>query len=51
MTTQEDRAGGTAVKLEPLAKAGANLEFVLAQHMPEHTDKGIAFIAPVKGPR
>jgi hypothetical protein len=49
MATIEDRAGGTAEKLEPLANAGANLEFVLVHRIPEHAGKGIAFIAPVKG--
>lgn len=45
----EDRAGGVADKLEPLAKAGANFEFVLARRTPERARKGIVFVTPVKG--
>jgi hypothetical protein len=45
----EDRAGGTAEKLEALAKAGANLEMVFARRAPEQPDKGILFVSPVKG--
>lgn len=47
--TIEDRAGGAAEKLEPLAKAGANFEFVLTRRTPEQPGKGIVFVAPVKG--
>ena len=45
----EDRSGGAAEKLEPLAQAGANFEFVLARRTPEHPGGGILFVAPVKG--
>src|SRR5258708_26864868 len=45
----EDRAGGTAEKLEALAKAGASLEMVFARRAPEQPDKGILFVAPIKG--
>ena len=47
--TIEDRAGGAADMIEPLAAAGANLEFVFARRMPEHPGRGILFVAPVKG--
>jgi hypothetical protein len=47
--TIEDRAGGAADKLEPLAQAGVNLEFVFARRTPEQPGKGILFAAPVKG--
>ena len=49
--TIEDRAGGAARKLEPLAEAGANFEFVMARRTPERPGEGILFIAPVKGAR
>jgi len=45
----EDRAGGTAEKLEALAKAGASLEMVFARRAPEQPDQGILFVTPVKG--
>jgi hypothetical protein len=47
--TIEDRAGGAAEKLEPLAKAGVNLEFALARRTPENPGKGIMFVYPIKG--
>jgi hypothetical protein len=45
----DDRAGGTADKLELLARAGANLEMVFARRAPEMPDRGLLFITPVKG--
>ena len=45
----DDRAGGVADKLEPLATAGANLEMVLARRTPEANGKGMLFVTPVKG--
>lgn len=45
----DDRAGGAAEKIEPLAKAGANFEFVLARRTPEQPGRGVVFVAPVKG--
>jgi hypothetical protein len=45
----EDRSGGAAEKLEPLAQAGATFEFVLARRTPERPGAGILFVAPVKG--
>jgi hypothetical protein len=47
--TIDDRAGGAADKLEPLAKAGTDFEFVFARRMPEQPGKGILFVTPVKG--
>lgn len=49
VATIEDRAGGTAGKLEALARAGANVEFVLARRTPEEPGKGVLFLCPVKG--
>jgi hypothetical protein len=45
----DDRAGGVADKLEPLATAGANFEMVLARRTPEDKGKGMLFVTPVKG--
>ncbi len=47
----DDQVGGTAAKLEPLARAGANLELVLARRTAEQPGKGILFVYPVKGAR
>ena len=47
--TIDDRAGGAADKIEPLAKAGANFEFVFARRTPEQPGRGLVFVAPVKG--
>ena len=45
----DDRAGGGADKLEPLARAGANFEFVFMRRTPEQPGKGVMFVTPVKG--
>ena len=45
----DDRVGGAAERLEPLAKAGADLEFVFARRTPELPGAGVVFVAPVKG--
>jgi hypothetical protein len=44
-----DRAGGLADRLEPLAKAGANLEMVFARRTPESPGQGMLFVTPIKG--
>lgn len=44
----EDRPGGAAEKLEALAKAGANLEMMLARRTDE-PGKGVMFVTPLKG--
>jgi len=49
MATIEDRAGGTADKLEPFAKAGVNLEFAFARRTPENPGQGLMIVYPVKG--
>ncbi len=49
IVTIEDRAGGVADKLDPLAQAGANFEFVFGRRTPEQPGKGILFVFPVKG--
>ena len=47
--TIDDRAGGAADKLEALARAGANLEFVFARRMPEQPGRGLMIASPIKG--
>jgi predicted amino acid-binding ACT domain protein len=49
MAIIDDRPGGAADKLEALAKAGANLEVVLARRTPEHPGQGVLFVGPVEG--
>jgi hypothetical protein len=46
-----DQPGGLAEKLAALAKAGANLEFVIARRRPEEPGKGVVFVSPVQGKR
>ena len=49
MAVIDDRAGGAAEKLEALAKAGADLEVVLARRTPEHPGQGVMFASPIEG--
>ena len=45
----DDRVGGVADKLEPLAQAGANFEMLFARRTPENPGQGMLFVTPVKG--
>jgi len=45
----EDRPGGLAAKLDALAEAGAELEFVIARRAPEKPGTGVVFLTPLKG--
>ena len=45
----EDRLGGLAEKLVPLAQAGASLEFIVARRAPEQPGKGVVFVTPLNG--
>ena len=45
----EDRSGGLAEKIEAVAAAGANLEFVIARRAPDRPGMGIVFMAPLRG--
>jgi len=45
--TIEDRPGGVADKLDALAAAGANLEFVIARRTPEKPGGGVVFVTPI----
>lgn len=45
----DDRIGGAAAVLEPLAKANLDLEFVLVRRTAEEPGKGVIFVAPISG--
>ncbi len=45
-----DQAGGAARVLQPLAEAGANLEFIWTRRTAEKGGRGVIFVAPVTGP-
>jgi len=47
----KDRPGGLAQKLNTLARAGVNLEFIIARRAPEKPGTGVVFVTPIKGPR
>ena len=47
--TIEDRPGGLGEKLDALAKAGANLEFVIARRPPARPGAGVVFVTPIEG--
>ena len=46
----QDKAGGIAQKLAPLAQAGANLEYIYTRRQPDKPGTGMLFVAPVTGP-
>lgn len=45
----DDRPGGLAAVLNPLAKAGANLDAVIARRQAEGSGAGVVFLTPIKG--
>jgi hypothetical protein len=45
-----DRPGAAAGKLEHLARAGADLDFVFTRPHPTNEGHGILFLAPIRGP-
>ena len=47
----EDRPGGLAKKLETLAAAGIDLDFVSARRAPDKPGTGAVFVAPIAGVR
>lgn len=47
----KDRPGGLAEKLEILAQADVDLEFITARRAPEKPGKGVVFVTPIKGPK
>ncbi|MEX0775424.1 MAG: hypothetical protein WD042_06885 [Phycisphaeraceae bacterium] len=44
----EDQPGALAAKLDALAKAGANLEFVIARRADASPGKSVVFVTPIK---
>jgi hypothetical protein len=44
-----DRVGGLAAVLEPLAEAGVDLEVVVARRQPGAPGKGVVFLGPIQG--
>ena len=46
----EDKAGGVASKLAPLAQADANLEFIFTRRQADQPGKGVIYVAPLTGP-
>lgn len=45
----DDQPGGLAAKLEALAAAGVNLEFIIARRAPDKPGTGVVFVTPIKG--
>jgi hypothetical protein len=45
-----DRPGAAAAKLELLARAGADLEFIFTRPHPSKPDTSVLFLAPITGP-
>lgn len=45
-----DRPGAAAAKLEVLARAGIDLEFIFTRPHPPVSDLGVLFVAPIDGP-
>ena len=47
----EDKPGGLAEKLDALAKADIDLDFVNARRAPEKPGEGVVFVMPIQGAR
>ena len=47
--SMKDRPGALAKKLDALAQAGADLEFVIARRAPDKPGTGVLFVTPIKG--
>ncbi len=45
----EDKPGSLAAKLEALAKAGVNLQFMIARRAPDRPGMGVVFVTPITG--
>jgi hypothetical protein len=45
-----DRPGAAAAKLEVLARAGADLEFIFTRPLPGQPENTAIFLAPINGP-
>ena len=49
LTPLEDHPGALATKLEALAQAGVNLEFVIGRRAPDLPGQGVVFVTPITG--
>jgi hypothetical protein len=49
LATVKDEPGALAAKLDTLAAAGVNLEFIIARRAPDKPGKGVVFVTPIKG--
>jgi len=47
--TIKDQPGGLSAKLEALAAAKVNLEFIIARRAPEKPGTGVVFVTPITG--
>jgi len=47
----EDRPGGLAEKLDVLAQADVDLEFIIARRSSSTPGTAVVFVTPIKGPR
>jgi len=45
----KDQPGSLAAKLDALARAGADLEFIIARRVHEMAGRGLVFVTPIKG--
>ena len=48
VASMEDKPGGLAGKLSALAKAGADLGFVIARRSPDKPGTGVVFVTPLR---
>jgi len=49
--SMDDRPGALAEKLDALAQADIDLEFIIARRAPDKPGTGVVFVTPIKGPR
>jgi hypothetical protein len=47
----EDKPGALSNKLQALAEAGADLDFIIARRSPEKPGTGVVFVTPLRGDR
>lgn len=45
----DDKPSSMSDKIQALAEAGADLEFLMARRAPENPGKGVVFVAPLNG--
>ena len=50
VASMKDKPGALAKKLDKLAAAGVNLEFVIARRAPKKPGRSVVFATPIKGP-